>query len=207
MEGNPYESPRTSPEPAVPSAVPIDENVRKVAFPPHDAIFPRCCVSCGAPQQTTITVECTSGIDLLFLKVWRHRDFRLPVCYSCKVQRTAAGVASFFICVAAMFAAPVAGYAAGNVLAATWPLVLGLAGGLAAIYFFRNWASPLLDAWLLGVRGLSVTETGVATLRFKDVGYATEAQLTYTRRQKRRILLREKPCVAPPPPIMGRNAA
>jgi hypothetical protein len=43
-------------------------------------------------------------------------------------------------------------------------LWLTLGTFLVVLYFARNWPAPLLDASLLGVRGVRLTRTGIGTL-------------------------------------------
>jgi hypothetical protein len=54
-------------------------------------------------------------------------------------------------------------------------LWLTLGTFLVVLYFARNWPPPMLDASLLGVRGVRLTRTGIGTLQFRDREFAREA--------------------------------
>jgi len=145
--------------------------------------FPQRCVNCGSLPETTVEVECSRGIDLLIFKYQKYFNFLLPVCFPCKKRRRVAGFASAIVLVAA-FLGYLAGMFALESVFERWGqrelwAFLFMAIFLAAIYLARNWVTPLLDAWFLGVRGGNLSKSGVGTLWFRDRDFAdrTEAPL------------------------------
>ena len=152
---------------------------KAVDFPVDQARFPQRCVSCGATPDTTVAVDCTRGVDLLFVQFCHWHEFALPSCSSCKARRKRAGILfgglSFFAVVGVllgMFALEPHFKASGQRDLWLW---LTLGAFCSAVYFARNWVSPLLDARLLGVRGVRLTRSGIGTLQFRDHDFATEA--------------------------------
>lgn len=151
-----------------------------IDFPTGAARFPQRCVRCAASADTTIAVECTSGIDLVVFKYWRWHDFPLPCCSPCKSRRRWAGVLFHILGLLA-----VCGVFCG--MCELEPLftrmgqrdlwlwlILGTTAG--SLYLCRNWLTPVLDAAFLGVRGVRLTKTGIGTLKFRDRDFAIESE-------------------------------
>lgn len=150
-----------------------------IDFPVDRARFPNRCVSCGVSSDTTVTVECTSGVDLVFIKFWRWHDFALPCCSTCKARRKRAGVVFSVLSLLAVFGVLIGMFSLAGFFT-RWgqrDLWLGLTLGTFwfVLYLARNWPAPLLDASLLGVRGVRLTRTGIGTLQFRDREFAREA--------------------------------
>ena len=150
-----------------------------IDFPVDQAKFPQRCVGCGATPDTTVSVDCIRGLDLLLIQFCHWHEFALPSCSSCKARRKRAGilfgVLSFFATLGVlfgMFALEPLFEASGQRDLWLW---LTLGTFCVAVYFARNWVSPLLDAWLLGVRGVRLTRSGIGTLQFRDRDFAAEA--------------------------------
>ena len=151
-----------------------------IDVPTGAATFPQRCVRCAAAADTTVAVECTSGIDLVFFKYFRVHDFPLPCCSICKTRRRWAGVLFHILGLLA-----VVGVFCG--MCHLEPLFtrmgqrdlwlrLILGTTLGSFYLCRNWLTPMLDAALLGVSGVRLTKTGIGTLKFRDRDFATEAE-------------------------------
>lgn len=141
--------------------------------------FPRRCVNCGASPDTTVTVDCSTGVDLVFVKFSRWHEFSLPVCSSCKTRRRGAGVLCAVLSIVAVFGSLLGMFALEPIFKSwgqrdVW-LLLTLGVFLAVLYFVRNWVSPVLDARLLGVRGVRLTKQGMGSLRFRDDEFGAEA--------------------------------
>jgi hypothetical protein len=136
-------------------------------------------VNCGIATDTTIAVECTSGVDFVLIKIWRWHEFDMPVCSSCKARRRNIGAVLTILSIVAVFGLLFGMFALEKYFVGwgqrnLW-LWLTIGSFFASVYLARNWVSPLSDAWLLGVRGVRLTKGGIGTLKFRDHEFATEA--------------------------------
>jgi len=153
---------------------------KELRLPTHTTRFPGRCVNCGATAETTVPIECVTGVDMILIKVWRWHEFEIPCCADCKTRRrtlgvlfTIASIQSVIACLLGMLT--LEPYFAAHGLRDTW-LLLTLGVFLATVYFARNWLRPILDAWLMGVSGVRLDKDGFAVLRFRDAVFAAETE-------------------------------
>lgn len=142
--------------------------------------FPDRCVSCGAEPDVAFPIECTRGFDMILLKVWSEFEFEVPCCEECAARRQKLGILIYVGAIAGTFGILFGMFALEPVFKAwgirdTW-LLLTLAGFLGGVYFVRNWLTPVLDANLLGVRGVQLEKQDFAILRFRDEQFALETE-------------------------------
>jgi hypothetical protein len=138
--------------------------------------FPQRCVHCGALPEATVKVECSRGMDLIIFKYQTLFKFLLPVCLPCRKRRRFAGFMSYLI-IPATFIAYMAGVAALESVFERWDqreiwAFLLIGGVLLVFYLARNWVTPLLDNWFLGVRGGQLSKTNIGTIWFRDHDFA-----------------------------------
>ncbi|MGF1466358.1 MAG: hypothetical protein ACFCGT_09500 [Sandaracinaceae bacterium] len=136
--------------------------------------FPDACVACGRPPARRHAVAVTRGIDILFLTQVERRDVMVPVCRLHRTLRRLVGALAWF---AALLLLPLTMAAARAVVDDRWVERIGGLLLAFAVYFTVQaiWVTPLLDGWLLGVRGAGLeADLASGRLRFGRAATADE---------------------------------
>ena len=156
---------------------------KTIDLPPSSITFPERCTACGEAPETQRTLEIKKGIDLILFDFQSEVEVRILVCRSCGRRRKWTGILVYAVLVAGVITTGVTGYMKLDNEGAT-PLSLGLfALFFAMIYFARNRLEGWLDRVLLGVSGVTFSDSGNVRLRFEEAALADEVEKMSSSRQ------------------------